>query len=437
VANQQPDRYLVVSADCHAGADLSTYKSYLPSEWHDEYDAWANYFSDPWEHEPHASLDQDLKPGPASFDSRLNWDGEHRREVLESEGIVAEVVFPNTAPPFFPGGILTVAIPQTRSDYERRLAGLRAHNRWLKDFCDELPGRRAGVGQVFLNDVEDTLEEIKWVKENLTGGIILPGDAPGGLVPLYSPKYDPIWELCADLGVPVHRHSNLPGEAVTEDNGPAGAAIGLIESSFFAHRGLAHLIFAGAFERFPGLKFVLTEGGAFWVPGYLAELDALYEGANQRGSLVNWFVGPAANRLERCPSEYFSSNCYVGASFLTPAEGTMRHEIGIDRIMWGSDLPHTEGTYPYTMEALRATFAQMPYSEAQQILADNASHVYGFDLVKLREISDQIGPLVSKVARPLTDEERPKTPEQTLTPALVPLPVPGFSTKSTEKIGVG
>jgi predicted TIM-barrel fold metal-dependent hydrolase len=425
VTDDASERYLVISADCHAGGDIPTYRQYMASTWHDEFDRWAATFSDPWEDDSEVATDE-LKMGVANYDSRLNWDSGHRRDVLESEGIVAEVVFPNTAPPFFPGGVLTVAAPRERSDYERRMAGLRAHNRWLKDFCDELPGRRAGVGQIFLNDVDDAVEEIKWISENLTGGILLPGDAPGGLVPLYYPRYDAIWEVCAELGVPVHRHSNLPGEAVNEENGAAGSAIGVIESSFFAHRGLAHLIFAGVFERFPMLKFVMTESGAHWVPGYLAEMDALYEGASLRGSIVNYFAGPATQDLPRRPSEYFASSVYVGASFLTPIEGAMRHEIGLDRIMWGSDLPHTEGTYPYTMEALRATFAQMPREDARQILSLTAARIYGFDLAKLSEISDRIGPLASEVARPLTEAEWPKTPEQTITPALAAQPMPGY-----------
>jgi predicted TIM-barrel fold metal-dependent hydrolase len=433
MAETESDRYLVISGDCHAGADIAMYRHYMASSWHEEYDRWAATFSDPWEDTESNVATDDLKMGVANYDSRLNWDSEYRREILESEGIVAEVVFPNTAPPFFPGGVLTVAAPQSRSEYQRRMAGLRAHNRWLKDFCDELPGQRAGVGQIFLNDVDEAVEEIKWISENLTGGILLPGDSQGGLVQLYYPRYDKIWAACADLGVPVHRHSNLPGEAITEKNGAAGSAIGLVESAFFAHRGLAHLIFAGVFEKFPALNFVMTESGAHWVPGYLAELDALYEGAGLDGSIVNYFAGPAAQSLPRKPSEYFATNVMVAASFLTPVEGAMRHEIGIDRIMWGSDLPHTEGTYPYTMEALRATFAQMPAAEAQQILAGNAERVYGFDMPKLYALAANLGPKVSDVARPLTAAERPRSPEQTITPALAVMPMPGY----LDSTGVG
>jgi predicted TIM-barrel fold metal-dependent hydrolase len=422
VADHSADRYIVISTDCHAGADVHAYKEYLERQWHEEFDAWAKSFSDPWAEEG----DAERKLGLASYDSTINWDSKHRRELLESEGIVAEIVFPNTAPPFFPSGVIGAAAPQSRTEYEHRMAGLRAHNRWLKDFCDEVPGQRAGVGQIFLNDVDDALAEIRWVAENLTGGILIPGDAVGALVPLYYPKYDPIWRLCAELGVPAHRGNRNAGEPVSEYNGMAGAAIGLVENAFFGRRGLAHLILAGVFDRFPDLKFVLTENGAQWVPDYLAELDALYDGAFVQGSIAGYFAEPAARSLRKRPSEYFTSNCYLGASFMTAVEASMRHDIGVDRMMWGSDLPHAEGTYPYTLEALRATFASVPRKDVETILSRTPASVYGFDLSYLRGIADRVGPLVSKVHTPLTEAERPTTPDQTITPALAPMPIAGY-----------
>jgi predicted TIM-barrel fold metal-dependent hydrolase len=218
---------------------------------------------------------------------------------------------------------------------------------------------------------------------------------------------------------------------VSDENGLAGPAIGLVENAFFAHRGLAHLIFAGVFDRFPKLKFVLTENGAQWVPGYLAELDILFDAAFVDGSIVNYFAEPAARSLEKRPSEYFKSNCYLGASFLTPVEGAMRHEIGLNSLMWGSDLPHAEGTYPYTLEALRATFAPMPRGDVEQILSRNPADLYGFDLEFLGSVANRIGPLVSQVHEPLTQEEWPDTPADTITPALAPMPISGYI-ESTE-----
>src|SRR5271165_58676 len=91
--------YAIFSSDCHAGADLRDYKPYLERRWHEEFDAWASSYNDGW-----AGIDteSEYKAGVSSFLSPLNWDSSQRLEVLESQGIVAEVIFPNTTPPFFP-----------------------------------------------------------------------------------------------------------------------------------------------------------------------------------------------------------------------------------------------------------------------------------------------------------------------------------------------
>ena len=83
------ERYLVISADCHGGGNIADYRPYLASKWHDEFDAWAASYEVPYD---------DMK-GP---DGERNWDSERRLTDLEADGIVAEVIFPNTVPPFFP-----------------------------------------------------------------------------------------------------------------------------------------------------------------------------------------------------------------------------------------------------------------------------------------------------------------------------------------------
>jgi predicted TIM-barrel fold metal-dependent hydrolase len=393
----------------------------LPRHWHREFDAWAKTFDDPW-----VELEErDIKYGVSSFDSQISWDSAYRQKVLEADGIVGEILFPNTAPPFFPSGVLTVAIPQTLSEYERRMAGIRAHNTWLAEFCDLLPGRRIGVAQVFLNNIDDTLAEVQRIADLGLKAILLPPDTPGGLVPLYPPRLEPLWELCEDLGVIVHKHGNFAGDPNTEEFGQGAGIVGTIEGMTWNRRGLAHLIMAGVFDRYPGLKLVYTETLAEWVPDYLALCDAVFDAASVPGSAGEFFGGPAAKALERRPSEYFSTNCWIGASFMTPSESQKRHEIGLDRIMWGSDLPHSEGTYPYTMEALRAVFADVPLAETKMMLSGNAATVYGFDLDELKTVADAVGPLVSDVQRPLAESEWPKSPEETTCPTFLGFKPPG------------
>jgi predicted TIM-barrel fold metal-dependent hydrolase len=100
------------------------------------------------------------------------------------------------------------------------------------------------------------------------------------------------------------------------------------------------------------------------------------------------------------PSEYFARNCWVGVSFPSPGEAAARHEIGVDRFLWGSDYPHDESTFPHTREGLRRAFAGTDPQELQQVLAGNAAAVYGFDLDALRPIAERVGPTVEELAEP-------------------------------------
>ncbi|KIZ17918.1 amidohydrolase family protein [Streptomyces natalensis] len=400
------DRYTVISADCHAGADLLDYKPYLESRHHDAFDAWAATYVNPHE---------DLLADTAD----RNWNSQRRLAEQEADGIVAEVVFPNTIPPFFPSASLMAPAPATREESERRWAGLRAHNRWLADFCGQAPGRRAGVAQILLNDVDEAVREVRRTKEaGLTGGILLPGTPPGsGLPELHSEVYDPLWAVCADLDVPVNHHGGSASPPLGEE--PAARAVFMVETTWFSHRALWHLVFGGAFRRHPGLRLVLTEQGSGWIPGVLDMLDYYHDrlvaSATRAATAEARFgAGLAATMGER-PADIWRDHCYVGASFMRPHEVPLRHRIGLDKIMWGSDYPHDEGTAPYSREALRLAYADLPAEEVAALLGGNAARVYGFDLDRLAPIAARVGPTAAEIAEPLE-----KIPADATSPAFAP-----------------
>jgi hypothetical protein len=107
------------------------------------------------------------------------------------------------------------------------------------------------------------------------------------------------------------------------------------------------------------------------------------------------------------PSEYFARNFWIGASFLRPSEAPLCRELGIDHVMWGADYPHTEGSYPFTTEALRVAFADYPEPDVHAMVESNAAALYGFDLAALRPIGERVGPRVADVATPLPRDEWP------------------------------
>jgi predicted TIM-barrel fold metal-dependent hydrolase len=381
------DRLVLISADGHAGGNHEQYRAYLESKYLDEFDAWRERYRNPF---------KDLTGGTRN----RNWDDERRLAELEADGVVAEVLFPNTIPPFFPTGAV-VARPPTPEDYELRLAGVRAHNRWLADWCAGQDDRRAGIGQIFLNDLDDAVTDVRWCHEHgLRGGVLVqpvPDDMKH-IRPLYAPELDPLWAVCQELGVVVNTHS---GGAGMPDYGPYEAAgiLWIAETAFFSRRPLTQMLVGGVFERFPELRFVLTEQGASWIKPLLDQLDS-YLGQMKSVGRIGELKYDPDRVLPLKPSEYFRRNCWVGVSFPSPNEAAARQDIGVDRFMWGSDYPHDESTYPHTREGLRRAFAGTSKGELQRILGGNAAAVYGFDLKRLLPLAERVGPTFEELSQP-------------------------------------
>ena len=138
------DHYIIISADTHAGGSHVQYREFLDPKYRDDFDAWREKYKNPF---------KDLK----DTDLRIrNWDDDRRDGDMFADGVIAEVIYPNTVPPFFPNFVL-FAQPPTPDEYEHRHAGVQAHNRWLADYVSRAPERRAGIGQIFLNDVDDAI----------------------------------------------------------------------------------------------------------------------------------------------------------------------------------------------------------------------------------------------------------------------------------------
>ena len=391
-------KYTIISSDTHAGGSHAMYREFLAAEWHDEFDAWRGRYKNPF---------SDLG------DQRRfrNWDDDMRNTQQDEDGVVGEVIFPNTVPPFFPSFVLFAAPPKP-DDYERRRAGIHAHNRWLVDFCGRFPERRAGIGQIFIHDIDDAIEDVTWCKENgLRGGILLPTIPPDvdWIKPLNHPDYDRLWKVCEDLEVPINCHGGTGSPAYAPL--PSSALIMLSEVSHYSRRPLLFLLLSGVFERFPKLKFVMTEQGCTWMPPLLKQLDGVLAGVRDKGAIGELRFKPE-HVLPHSATEYFQQNVWMGVSFPQRSDIAAARELGIEKFMWGSDFPHDEGTHPYTREHLRQLFSDWSEADLRKVLAENAADVYGFDLAALAPMAEQFGPSVEELTEPLT--EMPAEPNEAL-----------------------
>jgi hypothetical protein len=112
--------------------------------------------------------------------------------------------------------------------------------------------------------------------------------------------------------------------------------------------------------------------------------------------------------LSKTPTEYFKRNVWIGDSLMLRMDVESRHQLGVDRIMWGSDYPHHEGSWPDTRLALRWNLWDVPEDEVRRMTSLNAADVYGFDLDFLQTVADKIGPTPEEIATPVSPAELPK-----------------------------
>jgi predicted TIM-barrel fold metal-dependent hydrolase len=389
------DHYILITADTHAGGSHAAYREYLDPKYRDAFDEWRGGYKNP-EKQHYGSK------------KLRNWDFEIRSNDQNSQGVVGEVIFPNTVPPFWSKPLVTPPSAVRPEHYELYMAGIRAHNRWLKDFCAEDPVRRAGIGVILPNDLDDTVKEIEFIAEaGLRGGVLLPLIAPDAtwLRPLHDPAWDRVFAAIQDHDLVMNQHTG----AGIPDHGESlvGQAVWMSEVTMYAQTGYRHLLLSGVYERFPKLKYILTESGCAWAGPLLKQLDGIHAGI-KRGVTGEIKYDPTDWVLKKPPSEYAKEHCFYGASFPSKAELEGIDLVGEDNVLWGNDYPHYEGTYPYTLESLRLTFDGMSEARRRKLLGLNAAKLYKFDLEALKPLAAKYGPTPAQVDQPIAPKDLPR-----------------------------
>jgi predicted TIM-barrel fold metal-dependent hydrolase len=316
------------------------------------------------------------------------WDPKRRVTDLETQGVVAEVVFSNGTP--FSTGRQDFA-----PDPQETRQGYMAYNRWLIDFCSEFPGRLFGQAHVLFDDIAQAVRDIQWAKEHGFVGILMPPLYPGSKY-FFDPALDPIWAACADTGLPISQHGGS-GAPNYQPQIPAAFLVLATEHSFFSGRSMWQMILGGVFERFPDLKVAYVETESWWMRPVMELLDARDrrgdDWAKAAGSL------PRDREYGKLPSDYVRSNCYIGISPFVPSlakvigEGEGAPLIGADNAMVGVDYPHPETVFPGLVDAIKEFAARPDLTEttAQKVLSGNAAKLYQLDLDQLQPHIDRVG----------------------------------------------
>jgi predicted TIM-barrel fold metal-dependent hydrolase len=265
----------------------------------------------------------------------------------------AEVLYPGV-------GLFITSAP----DPEYVRACYRAYNDWLSEFCSAAPTRLLGAALLPMRGpIEWAIEEAERAAKNGLRSVMIPTEVTGRSYG--EPAYDRLWATVQDLGLPVALHVGTD-EPFHEKAARMGVGKSFVDTKICAmQRAMADLIWGGVAQHYPKLRFVLVEGGIGWVASVLRSMDHWWTDHH------HWMEP----KVDETPSFYFKRQFW--ATFEDDRAGVLTRElIGVDRLMWGSDYPHTEGTFPYSRQQVAKDFAGIPEAEVYQMVAGNAAQLY-------------------------------------------------------------
>jgi len=304
----------------------------------------------PEQFKPFGLTYKDMRPG--------SYDPTARLADMDADGVDAEVLY-------F-GGPVT----QYPKDAELRTFIARTYNDWMVELSAAAPSRLIGLGHVPLVDVAEAIAELgRIARLGLKGFHVDPFPDERGGKPLWDQGYEPFWSLVEDTGLPISFHINIPrsqnlAALVSPDPGVKESFIALMPIAL--DEVVTTLTFTGILARHPRLQFVLVEGGIGWIPYLLERMDQTFEKHRF------W----TKSTLTEKPSTYWHRQ--GNATFIRDLVGVReRHDAGVRNVMWSTDYPHSDSTWPRSREALAEHFGDVPAEERALITGGNAARLYG------------------------------------------------------------
>ena len=282
---------------------------------------------------------------------------------MDQDGVAGGVLYPTI-------GLQAYRIPDTGLCS----AVWRAYNDWVADFCNAYPDRLKGVALINVDDVALGVSQLEHAAKLGLAGAMIP------IRPLehrydHPDFYEPLWAAAQDLRMPLSLHTGTfrarAGITAQQIEVQRADMVEFTSREYHVKIAAAAIIFSGAFDRYPDLRVGIVEFELSWVPHFLTSMDNAYSD-REVGNLNRRFKGSAL------PSDFFHRNMFV--SFQEDALGiTLRHHIGVDNLLWGSDYPHSESTFPKSREIVAQILDGIPDDEAAKIAGGNTRRIYGFE----------------------------------------------------------
>jgi predicted TIM-barrel fold metal-dependent hydrolase len=295
---------------------------------------------------------------------RGGYDPEQHLADMRLDGVAGEVLYPSQ-------GLFYFRV----TDTPLMSAIFRAYNDWLADFCKTDPSRLKGIAMVNVDDVKEGIAELeRAARMGLAGAMIT--EYPLEHRRYDQPEYEPFWAAAEALGIPLSLHTATKRQGKIRGAGEKTLrdASSRATKAFYPALSLCDMIFSGVFERHPRLTLAIVEFELSWAPHLLTTMEYTYRERHEE-AIYRFKDGMR-------PSDFFHRN--VVLSFQEDAIGIrLRDVIGVDNMMWGSDYPHSESTFPQSRKILAEILSGVPEDEQAKIVGGNTARVYGFDTARL------------------------------------------------------
>jgi predicted TIM-barrel fold metal-dependent hydrolase len=298
-----------------------------------------------------------LRPG--------TYDQAARLEDMTLNHVEAAINYPNVFPRFCGQGFLE------RNDKELALACLRIYNDWMIDeWCGGAgAGRLIPLTLIPLWDTDLAAAEVRRCADKGSHAIAF-SENPSklGCPTMYSGEWDVVWAACEETETTVSMHigssSSMP---TTSPDAPLAASMSLYAQN--AEASLVDWVFSGALARFPDIKIAYAESQVGWMPFQLERMDAVFR--DGRGGVGG--SGPL-------PSEQVRDRVF-GCVFDDTVGLRLRDQVGVDQILFETDYPHSDGTFPHSRKVAHDMFVEvgMNAEECYKVLRGNAIKAYGLE----------------------------------------------------------
>ena len=262
----------------------------------------------------------------------------------------------------------------------------RIYNDWVAEFCGAIPKRLKGIAMINTDDIGVGVKELeRCAKMGMVGAMI--ASYPNTEQLYDNPVYEPFWAAAQDLQMPLSLHISgnrySRNEEFADLNHRWDRPAMICNYAYWPQMSLSDMIFSGVFQRYPKIQVGSVEHELSWAPHFLDRIDYTY--TDRMPPAIESMEGTRADndRMVRfkdgvLPSDYFHSNCFLG--FQEDAMGIRdRHIIGVDNLQWGADYPHSESTFPRSLEILDNILADCTEEEKAKIVGGNAARVYRLD----------------------------------------------------------